>query len=164
MLEFSYTLPPTSDYPLYITAKRYWMPNFEINNDNDAAQTLIVLHSTSFHKETWEPTLQDLFKLVLSQQRRRQQQEEENNTASATIEGVLIRDAWAIDCPNHGQSAVLNHRVLEDPKSTNCVCLFRFFFLSFSFLFFFLCLSIIITYLTKTKFQNFKKQKKKKKT
>ena len=161
MLEFSYTLPPTPDYPLYITAKRYWMPNFEINNDNDAAQTLIVLHSTSFHKETWEPTLQDLFKLVLSQQRRRQEEEEENNTASATIEGVLIRDAWAIDCPNHGQSAVLNHRVLEDPKSTNCVCLFRFFFLSFSFLFFFFVFVYYHYIPNQNKISKFQKTKKK---
>ena len=108
----SYTLPPTPDYPLSIIAKRYWLPNGS-NTENPAAQTLIVLHSTSFHKETWEPTLQDLFELV-----------SQSNTDSE----VLIRDAWAVECPNHGESAILNNQALKDPQFTNCVS--TFFFLS----------------------------------
>ena len=107
MFQRSYILPPTPDYPLSIVAKRYWPPHCS-NAENPAAQTLIVLHSTSFHKETWEPTLQDLFELVLSQ----------SNTE------VLIRDAWAVDCPNHGESGVLNSQALKDPQFTNCVSLF----------------------------------------
>ena len=111
MLQHSYTLPPTPDYPLSIIAKRYWLPHGS-NTEDPAAQTLIVLHSTSFHKETWEPTLQDLFELV-----------SQSNTE------VLIRDAWAVDCPNHGESGVLNNQALKDPQFANCVC--RFFFFSF---------------------------------
>jgi len=106
MLERSFTLPRTVEYPLHIIAKRYWIPSFEANSENPAAKTLIVLHSTSYHKETWEPTLEDLFELIVSQ----------SNTE------VLIRDAWAIDCPNHGESAVLNKQALKDPQFTNCVC------------------------------------------
>ena len=112
MLQHSYTLPPTPDYPLSIIAKRYWLPH-GLNTEDPAAQTLIVLHSTSFHKETWEPTLQDLFELV-----------SQSNTE------VLIRDAWAVDCPNHGESGVLNNQALKDPQFANCVC--RFFSLFFS--------------------------------
>ncbi|KAF8959417.1 hypothetical protein BDZ97DRAFT_1837947 [Flammula alnicola] len=52
MLIESHILPPTSDCPLFIVAKRYWVPEFEKNVTNPSAQTLIVLHSTSFHKET----------------------------------------------------------------------------------------------------------------
>ena len=111
MLQHSYTLPPTPDYPLSIIAKRYWLPHGS-NTEDPAAQTLIVLHSTSFHKETWEPILQDLFELV-----------SQSNTE------VLIRDAWAVDCPNHGESGVLNNQALKDPQFANCVC--RFFFFSF---------------------------------
>ena len=107
----SFTLPPTPDYPLFIVAKRYWLP-YGSNAENPAAQTLIVLHSTSFHKETWEPTLQDLFELV----------------AQSNAE-VPIRDAWAVDCPNHGESGILNNQVLKDPQFTKCVSLF--FFLGF---------------------------------
>ena len=106
MFQCSYTLPPTPDYPLSIVAKRYWLPHGS-NTENSAAQTLIVLHSTSFHKETWEPTLQDLFDLVQSQ-----------SNAEA-----LIRDAWVIDCPNHGESAVLNNQALKDSRFTNCMLL-----------------------------------------
>ena len=107
MLQCSYTLPPTPDYPLSIIAKRYWLPHGSYS-DNPAAQTLIVLHSTSFHKETWEPTLQDLFELG-----------SQSNTE------VLIRDAWAVDCPNHGESGVLNNQVLKDPQFANCMSLFE---------------------------------------
>jgi hypothetical protein len=107
MFQCSYILPPTPDYPLSIIAKRYWLPNGS-NTDNPAAQTLIVLHSTSFHKETWEPTLQDLFEIV-----------SQSNTTE-----VLIRDAWAVDCPNHGESGILNYQALKNPQFTNCVSLF----------------------------------------
>ena len=109
MLQCSYTLPPTPDYPLSIVAKRYWLPHGS-NSENPDAQTLIVLHSTSFHKETWEPTLQDLFELV-----------SQSNTE------VLIRDAWAVDCPNHGESGILNSEILKDPQFINCVSLFFWF-------------------------------------
>lgn len=106
MLERSYTLAPTADYPLCIIAKRYWLPTFEANAENPAAQTLIVLHSTSFHKEAWKPTLEELFKLMLMSQ----------------SNSKVIRDAWAIDCPNHGESAILNSRALKDPQFTNFTC------------------------------------------
>ena len=99
----SYTLPPTPDYPLSIVAKRYWIP--EANTEDPAAQTLIVLHSTSFHKETWEPTLRELFKQPNAK--------------------VLIREAWAIDCPNHGESAVLNSQILKGPQFTSCMSLLK---------------------------------------
>ena len=112
MLIRSYTLPPSADYSLYIIAKRYWLPSFEANAQNPAAKTLIILHSTSFHKETWEPTLEELFKCI-----------------SQSKSKVLIRDAWAIDCPNHGESAVLNNQVLEDPQLPKCASLLS---LSFS--------------------------------
>ncbi|KAF8815782.1 alpha/beta-hydrolase [Phlegmacium glaucopus] len=105
MLQHSYTLPPTADYPLYIIAKRYWIPSFEANSENPAAKTLIVLHSTSYHKETWEPTLEELF-----------------NRISQSNPKVLIRDAWAIDCPNHGESAVLNNQAFKDPQFNSFSC------------------------------------------
>ena len=97
MLVEPYTLQPSAGYALFITAKRYWIPEFEGNASNPSAQTLIVLHSTSFHKETWEPALEDLFQL-----------------AAQCGSKVIIREAWAIDCPNHGESASLNRRALKD--------------------------------------------------
>jgi len=104
MLVEAYTIPPSAEYPLFVTAKRYWTPESEANGAADpaAAHTLIVLHSTSFHKETWEPTLDELFALADAGSRRNH-----------------IRDVWAIECPNHGESALLNHRALSQPQFAN---------------------------------------------
>ncbi|KDR74241.1 hypothetical protein GALMADRAFT_249994 [Galerina marginata CBS 339.88] len=105
MLVESYKLPPSSNYPLFITAKRYWVHEFEKNIPDPSAKTLIVLHSTSFHKETWEPALEDLFK-----------------SASRAGSKFVIREAWAIDCPNHGESGHMNHRALKKPEFASFSC------------------------------------------
>ncbi|KAK7053724.1 Abhydrolase domain-containing protein mpaH [Favolaschia claudopus] len=105
MLEESVTYAPTSAYPLYLTAKRYWLPAFEANVDDPDALTLLFLHSTSFHKETWMPTIDTLFAL-----------------ASSEHSPIKIREAWALDCPNHGASGQLNAYILLQPE----------FFLNFS--------------------------------
>ncbi|KAJ3506578.1 hypothetical protein NLJ89_g6793 [Agrocybe chaxingu] len=115
----SYTVPASPDYPFFLKAKRYWTKEC---TEDPSAQTLIVLHSTSFHKETWEPALEDLFALLVS-------------SASAFRAGegtrakgtrVAIREAWMIDCPNHGESATLNHRALSTPEYANYVSCTRY--------------------------------------
>ncbi|KAH7888249.1 hypothetical protein F5I97DRAFT_1806658 [Phlebopus sp. FC_14] len=114
MLKRQFTLQPDANYPLHITAKQYLCPEFESSWGDPNALTFIVLHSTSFHKETWEPTLQCLFDHVL------------NNSSPAPHDdgvsgalprfgGVKIRCAWAIECPNHGESAALNDTALQQP-------------------------------------------------
>ncbi|KAJ7166055.1 Alpha/beta hydrolase fold-1 [Mycena filopes] len=105
MLEEAVTYPPSGGYPLYLTAKRYWLPSFESNARDPAALTLILLHATSFHKESWMPTLEAIF-------------------SYAATEGspVKIREAWCLDCPNHGASAQMNAAMLLQPQ----------FFLNFS--------------------------------
>ncbi|KAJ7775678.1 Alpha/Beta hydrolase protein [Mycena maculata] len=105
MLEEPVTYPPSGGYPLYLTAKRYWLPAFEANANDPAALTLFFLHATSFHKETWMPTLDAIFAL-----------------ASSEGSPVKIREAWCLDCPNHGASGQMNATVLLQPE----------FFLNFS--------------------------------
>lgn len=99
MLEQSVIYPPRDGYPFYITAKRYWIsgqPMFDPNGPD--TMTLLLLHGTGFHKETWEPSLERIFDLTLHG------------------DGILkIREAWAIDCPNHGASAQLNESALQQP-------------------------------------------------
>src|ERR1700722_10081241 len=101
MLEESVILEPHDEhgYPLHIVAKRYWHRAFETNIDDPDALTLIFLHAIMFHKETWEPTIEQLFDL-------------------ASVRGgtVKIREAWAVDCPNHGESALLNENALQRPE------------------------------------------------
>ncbi|KAG5636300.1 hypothetical protein H0H81_008499 [Sphagnurus paluster] len=91
----SYTLDPRPHYPLLITAKRYWKPDSPYVND-PSALTLIFAHGTGFHKEIWEPTMDELNVLL------------EQNTR-----GVKVREMWAIDAPNHGEAAILNEDVLK---------------------------------------------------
>ena len=117
----SYSIPPSSDHPFFITAKRYWLSECgRLDSDSDAdARTLILLHSTSFHKEIWEPFIQDFYNLVLKKCL-------QDSIGNRTKMGVVVRDAWAIECPNHGESASLNLRVwTESPEERmKCTCIF----------------------------------------
>jgi hypothetical protein len=100
MLKQSVIYPPRGGFPFHITAKRYYwdeLPGFD-PNDPDAI-TLVLLHATGFHKETWEPSLERVFHLA----------------SRSKIGDVKIREAWAIECPNHGASAQLNDSTLQQP-------------------------------------------------
>lgn len=101
MRQRQFILEPDIDYPLYVTAKQFWHAEFEANWDDPEAFTAIFLHSTSFHKETWEPTLRHLFDDI--------QKCRDRSIAPK------VKSAWVIECPNHGESATLNHRALQRP-------------------------------------------------
>jgi hypothetical protein len=101
----SYVFDARPHYPLLVSVKRYWVPEFEAK-DADAA-TLVLAHATSFHKELWEPVLEELYDQVAVSSR-----------ANSSV--MKIRDAWAIDCPNHGESAVLNEETLLSGYTPIC--------------------------------------------
>ncbi|KAI0695718.1 hypothetical protein BC835DRAFT_1272887 [Cytidiella melzeri] len=90
------TLHADEHYPFTILANCYPHPSFDSAQSHRVPLTLIVLHSTSFHKEALEPTVADLFAFTSNQ--------------------THIREAWIIECPNHGESAVLNHSMLLSKK------------------------------------------------
>ncbi|KAI0342214.1 alpha/beta-hydrolase [Trametopsis cervina] len=92
----AYTLDPRPYYPLVVTAKRYWSPTHQ-SLDPDAL-TVICAHATGYHKEHWEPTIEDLFDVLT-----------ENGTSNV----IKIREFWSIDCPNHGDGGVLNEETLS---------------------------------------------------
>jgi hypothetical protein len=101
----SYVFDARPHYPLLVSVKRYWVPGFE-SKDADAA-TLVLTHATSFHKELWEPVLGELY----------------DRMADAFVissPAPKIRDAWAIDCPNHGESAILNEETLLSGYTPIC--------------------------------------------
>ncbi|KAL5495943.1 hypothetical protein ACEPAI_1407 [Sanghuangporus weigelae] len=60
--------------------------------------TLILAHGLGLHKETWEPFLEDLELL-------------QANNANPRESGI-VTDAWSVDCPSHGDAAILNERKL----------------------------------------------------
>jgi alpha-beta hydrolase superfamily lysophospholipase len=101
MFQRQFVLEPASngDYPLHITAKQYWSTEVLANWEDPDAFTLIVLHSTSFHKETWESTLQHFL----------------GGGIQSGRTSPKIRCAWVIECPNHGESAALNNDALQRP-------------------------------------------------
>ena len=103
----TFPLPADDEYPLHITAKRYRPSPASKGKEvvqNDDAPTLIVLHSTSFHKETWEPCLEAMFQL-------------------AGAKGQQFREAWAIESPNHGETAPLNTVAFTTTEyAAQCAC------------------------------------------
>ena len=114
----SVCLAPSQDYPFYIIAKRYIHPAFQARDCDSRSNgtqplTLLLLHSTSFHKEIYEPVLETLFGMTANGQFR-------------------IREAWAVDCPNHGESAALNSTLLSGPPYDEYCARDRWWLLYFS--------------------------------
>ena len=91
-----YTFDPRPSFPFLTVAKRYWQPDSPYLDDSTAL-TLIFAHGTSFHKEQWEPTIDDLQSAV------------ERHTEVS----VRIREIWTVDAPNHGDAAELNEETLK---------------------------------------------------
>jgi pimeloyl-ACP methyl ester carboxylesterase len=88
----------TPSYPYHIAAKRYSVHRDRdtvkrLYDGHDKGPTLVFLHSTSFPKEMWEPTIEGLLR-------------------GDSRRGTRIREAYAIDYPNHGEVAVLNDGLL----------------------------------------------------
>ncbi|KAJ7478704.1 Alpha/beta hydrolase family-domain-containing protein [Mycena galericulata] len=91
MKDTVYTLAPSSTtYPFHIDAVQY-VPEQSYSN----GLTLLFLHATNTHKESYEPVLLHLLRQPL---------------------GIRIRDAWCIENPNHGSSAVKNRALLDTPE------------------------------------------------
>lgn len=67
--------------PLKMAAKRY-TPTASTKNDG---KVLIFLHATGTHKEHWEPVIANIFSSTQS-----------------------VKECWAFDSLNHGESALLN--------------------------------------------------------
>ncbi|KAI0051512.1 alpha/beta-hydrolase [Auriscalpium vulgare] len=99
----SYVFDPRPLYPYPVSVKRYTVPGLE-PSDPDAV-SLVFCHATSFHNEIWEPVIEDIYGIV-------------GNAKTFMKTPVRIREAWAIECPNHGESAVINEDALLKRKSS----------------------------------------------
>ncbi|EJF56527.1 hypothetical protein DICSQDRAFT_113051 [Dichomitus squalens LYAD-421 SS1] len=80
---------------LLVAANRY---RHESRLNNRDGVTLVIAHCSSGHKEQWLPTLTMLFDLCFK--------------STALQPGWRVREAWALDAPNHGDSALLNRAIL----------------------------------------------------
>ncbi|KAJ8522117.1 hypothetical protein ONZ45_g1271 [Pleurotus djamor] len=84
-----------------MAVKRLWDPKSPHLDDEDAF-TLFLAHGTGFHKEHWEPVLDDLYEII------------------SKPGGPKIRDAWCMDAYHHGESAILNESVLTQGYHVVC--------------------------------------------
>lgn len=105
VLSKNYVFDPRPRFPLRIVAKRYWIGELKPDGDDhdtfsktqEDVRTLVFIHGLGCHKEHWKPTIERLF---------------EHEQAS-TGTSVRFRDMWSLDLLNHGDSAVLNEKVLR---------------------------------------------------
>jgi len=93
----TYVFDPRPEFPLLVSAKRYWIPSSS-RQIRDAI-TLVLAHGTGFLNEHWDPVIEDLYELVAN--------------ASTFTRSPKVRDVWAIEAPNHGVGAQLNEEVLK---------------------------------------------------
>lgn len=96
---------PRPEYPYQLCIKRYTHRDLSADPADSGAITLILTHGLGLHKEQWEPVLQDLFGLL--------------GTANSIAIGgakLKIREAWSIELPDCGESALLNEEVLNHHK------------------------------------------------
>ncbi|KAI0341070.1 alpha/beta-hydrolase [Trametopsis cervina] len=76
-----------------MSSKRYTYTG----NHAQEGLTILACHGLGQHKEQWEPFLEDLFALQAQQPSR-----------------LRIREVWAFDWQNHGESYVLNKDLIKD--------------------------------------------------
>ncbi|KDR79162.1 hypothetical protein GALMADRAFT_243049 [Galerina marginata CBS 339.88] len=88
-------LEPSPSYPLYTLATRHSIGPRDTYNSSDLV--LICLHAVGCHKEAWDPTIDHLFNLERKSLHRHGR----------------IREVYSIDCPNHGESAIVNAEILN---------------------------------------------------
>ncbi|PPQ72403.1 hypothetical protein CVT26_003796 [Gymnopilus dilepis] len=82
----------TYGVPLICPMKRYTRASSKGIDPQEPGIILLLGHGAGFFKEMWEPTVEDLFKLD---------------------ETRLIREAWGLDCQNHGEACTLNEDILS---------------------------------------------------
>lgn len=98
-----FTFDPRPEYPYLSYIKRYTHRDLSADPADTGAITLILTHGVGLHKEQWEPVLEDLFGLL--------------GTANSIAIGgakLKIREAWSVELPDCGESALLNEKALGD--------------------------------------------------
>ncbi|THH06481.1 hypothetical protein EW145_g4054 [Phellinidium pouzarii] len=87
---------------LRVTAKHYTLATA---NKSGNHLVLLLAHGAGMHKEQWQPFLEDLQRFQLE----------------SPGGGCEVAEAWAVDCPNHGEGGVVNEtELLKNPGSVSC--------------------------------------------
>ncbi|KAL5536392.1 hypothetical protein ACEPAF_214 [Sanghuangporus sanghuang] len=92
----SYTLQVPEGEQFKISVKNYTLTDGRTIPESITPITAFLAHGIGLHKELYEPFLDDLSRLQMEQ-----------------TPSYCITEVWAIDCPNHGYSALLNEENLK---------------------------------------------------
>ncbi|CAK5277057.1 unnamed protein product [Mycena citricolor] len=95
---------PRYQYRLTASCYRFPLANQSGSEDDSSGLTLVLTHGSGFHKEHFEPTIDELLRLVTNQ---------------AESQSVSIREIWALDHPSHGQAALLNEALFHRQGGTD---------------------------------------------
>ncbi|KAH8818895.1 hypothetical protein DL96DRAFT_1820267 [Flagelloscypha sp. PMI_526] len=91
MLSQTFVVPSTIEYPFTVFGTRY-----RSSAPPTSGVTLILAHAAATHKETWEPLVSDLF------------------AHDSKQSSPYILEAWSVECPNHGESALANEQAIQE--------------------------------------------------
>ena len=118
----SYVFDPRPDFPLVTTAKRFIL--------SEEGLTLVFAHGNGFHKEQWEPTIEDLTKLLGSHHVKIREVSQSDIWIAYVLTETILQ-IWALDGSNQGDAAILNERALMWAYEPICACsMFCFAFFS----------------------------------
>ena len=113
----------------YKPRKRILFPSTSIRNnsvtggDDNGPLTLIFAHGAGFHKEQFEPTIEDLWGLIVKGS---------SGSKSGDSSNVReVREFWSVDCPNHGDAAILNEHIVMHGYDSFCELMRSLFFRGF---------------------------------
>ena len=117
----NFIFDPRPHYPLLITAKRYrplkrvvFRTTDTSHGANNDPLTLVFAHGAGFHKEQYEATIEDLWGYVVAGSSVERKGEVEGGNMRE------IREIWSLDCPNHGDAAILNEHTVMYGYDSHC--------------------------------------------
>ncbi|KAH7879247.1 uncharacterized protein C8R40DRAFT_1066357 [Lentinula edodes] len=120
ILKTLYRVDNRPAYPLQVLATRYrTQTDIAVQYDQDTERdtgsgyTLILLHATGMHKETWEVFIEHLFDYSLRRVSRSSNSTPAPSSHDIDRSGIWIEDVFSIESPNHGESAIVNEQVLK---------------------------------------------------
>ncbi|KZS94478.1 hypothetical protein SISNIDRAFT_453402 [Sistotremastrum niveocremeum HHB9708] len=105
----TFVVDPRPSYRYRVMGNRY-TPKISrtatMSGNRDCHISLVFLHSVGMFKETFEPVIEILLKKPNLQP----------HSGSSTV----IDEAWSIECPNHGKSALMNAKDIKRERGGPC--------------------------------------------
>jgi len=109
MITETLSLPATELFPLQVLATRYRTGDVSVPESVEDGYTLVCMHAVGLHKETWQAVARHLLSSITK-----------DSVGRPHYLGHIIREIYAIECPNHGESALVNKEILQTRYKDTC--------------------------------------------